>query len=184
MSRTRDLRFRKPRLKTKQINRCPRQIAANLCKIRNPGATHSRHCLKSVLTIISERKKCGSHWWIKLGNLIRYAKSHSIFRREPKVIVVEVRPLLWRAVGSTEDDTARSHPCLSLFDASDRRTGDLLRKSAHAVGDWQGDQNHVHQQAMNQVSASYRAAGMDRGQGHHHEVHHQVQGHPIKQATD
>ena len=97
MSRTRDLRFRKPRLKTKQINRCPRQIAANLCKIRNPGATHSRHCLKSVLTIISERKKCGSHWWIKLGNLIRYAKSHSIFRREPKVIVVEVRPLLWRS---------------------------------------------------------------------------------------
>lgn len=71
--------------------------------------TISRHCLKSASTIISERKKCGSHWWIKLGNLIRYAKSHSIFRREPKVIVVEVRPLLWRAVGSIEDET-RSHP--------------------------------------------------------------------------
>lgn len=193
MSRPRDLRFRKSQASIQ--NKADQQVPPtdrgkplqNTQPRRNKrgrwSVTISRHCLKSASTIISERKKCGSHWWIKLGNLIRYAKSHSIFRREPKVIVVEVRPLLWRAVGSIEDE-ARSHPCLSLFDASDRGTGDLLRKSAHAVGDWQGDQNHVHQQAMNQVSASYRAAGMDRGQGHHHEVHHQVQGHPIKQATD
>src|SRR5947209_6122226 len=43
---------------------------------------------------VSKAKKFRSRWWSKLGNFISNAKFHSFFRREPKVIVIEVRPLL------------------------------------------------------------------------------------------
>jgi hypothetical protein len=41
----------------------------------------------------SQREQSSSGWWSKFCNRVRNAKLDCIFRREPKIIVVKVRPL-------------------------------------------------------------------------------------------